>query len=139
MSDLFVFPDVEALVKARLDSELPSYWFEDVTVDTVIPNPRPDVLIVVRRTGGPRLNLVADGAQLTVEAWHPADSDAQTLAQICRALIEAMQGQRLDDTTVYTVTELAGPQNLPDPLSEHPRYTFSVQIAVRGATLAAGS
>jgi hypothetical protein len=36
---------------------------------------------------------------------------------------------------VRRVSEVAGPQDFPDPVSESPRYQFTVQIDTRGAAL----
>jgi hypothetical protein len=102
-----------------------------------VPNPRPASMVLVRRTGGPRLNQVADNAQLTVEAWADSDEDAHDLAQEARGYLFALRGQVVNGVACYRVTDVAGPALLPDPASDQPRYTFSVQTAMRGAALTA--
>lgn len=108
---------------------------DGATVAAKVPNPRPARLVLVHRVGGPRLNLVADDAQIAVECWAPAAEDAADLAQLCRALIHTMRGGVVDGVPIYRIDELAGPADLPDPLSDQPRYVFTVQIAMRGTAL----
>jgi len=129
-----VFPDAEQVVVGFLDDALAARS-EDATVVTMVPNPRPVRMVLVRRLGGPRLNLVADDAQIGVECWEASPAGAHDLAQLARALIHTMRGQTIGGVPVYRVTELAGPADLPDPLSTHPRYVFTVQIAMRGTQL----
>lgn len=133
MTPLVVFPDVRSLLIGHLAGELLAEF--DVTVPVVprVPNPRPSTFVVVRRTGGPRLNLVADDPQVTLDSWAPAEEDADDLAQQCRAIMHAARGAVIDGVPVYRIDEAAGPSQLVDPDTALPfvRQTFSV--AVRGA------
>lgn len=133
MSAVSVFPDAELLISGHLDEVL------DATVGTKVPNPRPSPLVVVRRVGGPRLNPVADDALLTIESWAADPSDAHDLAQLARAHVHALRGQVVAGAAVYRTADAAGPQSLPDPLSDEPRYSFTVSVALRGAALDPGS
>lgn len=108
---------------------------DDATVAARIPNLRPERLVVVRRVGGPRLNLVADDPMISVECWAADTADAHDLAQLCRALVHTMRGGTVAGVPIYRIDELAGPADLPDPLSDQPRYVFTVQIAMRGTAL----
>lgn len=101
-----------------------------------VPNPRLAEMVVVRRTGGVRLNLVADDAVLTVEAWAASDEAAHDLAQEARGYLHAMRGEVIEGVTVYRIADVGGPAFLPDPDSDVPRYTFSVSAAMRGSALA---
>lgn len=129
MTDLFVFPDAAAVVCVALVEEL------DVQAGTKVPNPRPTEFVLARRTGGPRLNLVADDAQISIECWAATDEAAHDLAQRARSVVHAMRGTVVDGVTVYRVAEFTGPQDLPDPISHQPRYVFTVSIAMRGSTV----
>lgn len=131
--DLWVFPDGEQLVIDWLRDRL------DVPVEPKVPNPRPASWVKVTRVGGPRRDLVTDHPMLVVEAWDDDDADARDLLQLARAHVDAMRGQVIDDVTVYGITEVGGPANLPDPTSDQPRWTFTVQVAIRGHYLPAGS
>lgn len=128
MSELILFPNAQAVVAGFLRDE------GFARVERVVPNPRPTgELIVVRRTGGPRQTIVSDNAFLTVESWHDTDADAHDLAQEVRGLLHTLPGQIVDGTVVYGVDELAGPADLPDPLSNQARYTQSFAVHLRGA------
>jgi metal-dependent amidase/aminoacylase/carboxypeptidase family protein len=124
-----MFPDAVAAVVTFLDT----YLLEPVR--SAVPNPRPTAFYTVRRTGGPRRNLVTDGAQITVESWAQTDEDAQDMAQAARAYLHTIVGQTVNGAPVYRCDELAGPALLPDPLSNQPRYSQSFEIAIRGETL----
>lgn len=129
-----LFPDAEEVVVGFLRGALDDRG-DTAEVATRVPNPRPSRLVLVRRLGGPRLNLVADDPQIGVECWDGDTATAHDLAQVCRALIHTMTGRAVDGVPVYRVAELAGPANLPDPLSDQPRYVFTVQIAMRGTAM----
>lgn len=130
MSDAVVFPDAVAVAIAWLTEQMgPGLVYPRV------PKVRPDRFVLVRRVGGPRLNKVADNALLAVEAWDQAEEDAHDLAQDARGYLHALRGETVNGVACYRVDELSGPQLLPDPESEVPRYVFTVQTAMRGAAL----
>lgn len=131
MSALVVFPDVVDIAVQHLTDQLAIHE-QTATVGSVVPNPRPDELVVVRRTGGTRLNLVADEPNITVECWARRAEDAHDLAQLCRAILHAMRASSVAGVPIYRVTDVGGPVDLPDPTSNKPRYTFTVAIAARG-------
>lgn len=131
-----VFPDATAVLVSFLRTELAARS-DSATVGSRVPNPRPDRFVLVRRVGGPALNRVADNATVTIECWDLAAEDAHDLAQLCRALVHSLPGSERSGTPIYRVTELAGPGELPDPLSDHPRYTVTMQVAMRGTSLEA--
>lgn len=124
------FPDAVALVLDYLRDQL-----DDIVCVSQIPNPRPDTFLLVRRAGGVRLNVVADNPMLTVEAWAATPEAAHDLLAEARGRVHAMRGQAFDGVAVYRVTEIGGPAHLPDPTSEQPRYTMTVQVAVRGTAM----
>lgn len=130
MPDLWVFPDGEQLLIDWL-----RHYDDDVQVEPTVPNPRPARWVRVRRVGGPRRDLVTDQPLLVVEAWDDDDADARDLLQLTRARVDAIEGQVFDGVTVYGVTEVGGPGSLPDPTSDQPRWTFTVQVALRGRYL----
>lgn len=127
-----LFPDAAAAAMGALNTQLPALGFTSIPVRSHVPNPRPARFVLVFRTGGPRANLVTDGAQLTIEAWAATEADAHDLAQAARAIINSLQATITGGVTVYGVTELGGPANLPDPVSEQSRFTWSTIVNVRG-------
>jgi hypothetical protein len=129
-----VMPDAVYVLGAFLQSELPDYGWT-VPVRDRVPETRPSRLVVVRRVGGVRRNEVTDEPMVTVEAWAPTHQEAQDLCALSRALIHALPGTVQSSVPVYRVTDVAGPQLLPDPLSNHPRYSCTLTVAMRGATV----
>lgn len=127
-SAVVLFPDATDVVCRLLDPVLP------VPVRSKVPNPRPDSFVTIRRTGGPRKDLVTDNAQITVEAWAETEEEAHDLAQVARAHIGAASGSVVAGVAIYRVTEQAGPGILPDPVSDQPRYSQTFNIALRGVT-----
>lgn len=103
-----------------------------VPVSHRIPPARPQRFVTVTRTGGPRMNLVADNAQVTVDSWAESDDIAHDLAQLARARLVAAAGTVVDGVTIVRVQEISGPGWLPDDLSGQPRYRQSFSVATRG-------
>lgn len=127
-----VFPDVVEAFTGYLRDELGDRGYT-VTVATQVPTTRPAQLVRVLRTGGahhPDPGVPVEQAQLTVECWAATQAASHDLAQISRALIFASRGTV---TGVSRVEEVGGPAYLPDPLSDDPRWTFTVWVTYRGA------
>jgi hypothetical protein len=96
-----------------------------------VPNPRPTTFYTVRRVGGPRRNIVTDSPTITVESWAGSDEDAADMAQLARAVLHDALGTVIAGVLVCKVDEFSGPVNLPDPLSDQPRYTQTFSVALR--------
>lgn len=130
-----LFPPADTVVIAALHLALTARA-DTATVVSFVPDQRPDRFVVIRRTGGPRRDPIVDNAQITIDCWDATDVDAHDLAQLVRALIGAMPGHTYNGVAVYRVTEASGPALLPEPNTALPRYTFTVQIAMRGTAVA---
>lgn len=126
--ELVVFPDTAAVVTTYLAAQLGG-----IHVGTVVPTPRPGTFVVARRLGGIARNRVVDEPLIGVECWAADDAAAQDLAQRCRALLHALEDSFVGAVFVYRIEDAGGPADLPDPLSDNPRYVFTLRIAVRGA------
>ncbi len=126
-----LFPDATAVVIGYLSDALAS---RSVTapVRSRVPNPRPAPFVLVRRLGGPRRDLVTDAPLIGVECWGASEEAAHDLAALCRALIFDLPGSAVDGVAIYRVTETGGLANLPDPLSDNPRYVFTCEVGMRG-------
>lgn len=132
MSEVVVFPDAEAVAVSWLDGKLGA----GVEVSTQVPNPRPDKLCRVTRTGGAgRINLVTDDAQLTFECWGPDEESASATARLAQGHVFAAAGEMVGSAYVRKVTEIGGLTNFPDPESDSPRYQFTVGVQLRGAAI----
>lgn len=135
MAEVLVSPDVVALVIAWLKTELPLIPDQSaVSVTRAVPSPRPPQFLTVELIGGvgrqPGVPVV-DRVAVTVEAWAQRVDQAHDLAQNARAVVHAARGVVLAGVQVYRVTEQGAPVELPDPLSDQPRVTFSVEMHVR--------
>lgn len=129
MTPVLVFPDVAEAVCAQLAT----YLDPSIAVGNLVPNPRPDRFVVVRRSGGTRVTLVTEAAQVTVDCYGNGQPDAEDVAQAARAVIFAMGGARsTNGTDIYRVDDVGGPADAPDPLSDQPRVLFSAALHVRG-------
>lgn len=120
------FPDAAAIVISRLKTALPA-----LTFCHEVPAARPLTFTRIFRTGGPKANLVVDGAQLTIESWAPDVDTAMTNAMAVRARLNALPEQ-IVSPAICRVDEFSGPQELPDPLSESRRVTWTAAVLVRG-------
>lgn len=134
MDALILFPDAVSVVIEHLTDTLPDYG-ETCPVVKETPNSRPSRFVQVFRTGGPRHNLVVDGAQLTIECWATTAAEAADLASLVRGALLAVRSDVVGTVTFYKVDELAGPADLPDPQSQQARMTWSVIAYVRGIDL----
>lgn len=134
MREVVAFPDVEAVLVGWLTVVLPGYGVNQ-TVSTRVPNPRPAQFIRIQRTGGPRQNIVVDGAQVTYECWDDDATQAAATARIVRAvLLAAHNTETPSGAVIYQTEEFSGPALLPD-VSEQPRYSWTVRHHVRGVAL----
>lgn len=122
-----LFANAVAVVMSRLKVALPALVFVHD-----IPTTRPPTFIRILRTGGPRTNLVVDGAQITIESWAATADVAETNAQLVRAQLNALPEQFGVTPPIYLVEELSGPQELPDPVSSSRRVTWSAIVHLRG-------
>lgn len=129
--EVITFPDATLAVVNFLNGSFVDRG-ETAVVGTLIPNPLPERLVVVRRIAGVRQGLVVDLPQLSVEVWAPDESDAHDLAQLVRALIYSMTGITFEGVVVYRVTEVAGPALFRDGETDRPRFVASYQVGVRG-------
>lgn len=133
-TETIVFPDATMVVLDHLAATLPTFG-SAASTHREIPDPRPALFIRVLRTGGTRYSLVSDGAQLTFEAWATTSAAAHDLAQLARGIVNAMPGTVIGGVAVYRVDELSGPGDLPDPVSNQQRYTWSAVVHLRGAAV----
>lgn len=129
-----LFPDATETVILYLTDILDDYG-ETCPVVKEVPQSRPAKFVQVFRTGGPRHNLVVDGAQLTISCWADTDAEAADLASLVRAALLAIRSEVVGTVTFYKVDELAGPADLPDPDSQQARMTWSVIAFLRGVDL----
>jgi hypothetical protein len=122
-----LFPDAEALAVTFLRGQMPG-----TEVHVRVPKIRPATFVQVRRSGGISTGPV-DKPRLDFHVWAPTDEEAKDLAQLCRAHLGDIRGER-SGHQVTAVTEFAGLAPAPDQ-SGAPRWFFSIEITTRGASL----
>lgn len=127
MKPVVMFPDAVLVVIDYLRSVMPV----GTQVYSRVPETRPAEFIRIQRLGGTRRNLVTDRPRVDVECWSDTEESAEALISKTRAYVLAMAGKR-GGTTVYDVSEVGGPQWLPDSVSGQPRYSFAVEFSTRG-------
>ncbi len=122
-----VFPDAELVVVTHLRPRL-----DPVEVHVQVPTDRPDQFLTIRRSGG-TADRLTDRPLIDVFAWARTDEDAKDLAQLALAHMGAIRGRHAG-VSVQGVTEYAGLSPAPDQ-SAQPRWTFSVELSIRGVAL----
>lgn len=139
--ELVVMADAELLFGDYLRVGLAGLLGRAIAVGTRLANlpARPAESVLLFRTGGPARTLVSDGPQLTLETRAPLESKAWELMSYGHALMLA--AGRLGvilpgGHQVHSVIEFAGPANLPDPVTNSPRYTatYSAHIGASVVT-----
>lgn len=129
---MIIDPNVESLVVAYLRGALPVYGLT-MPVGTTVPNPRPTESVTVYRTGGIRRDIVTDQPQITIDVRAGTEKRAVYIIGFVRGLVNELdKSNEFDGNQVQYVEELAGPGNLPDPISGI-RYTMSFSISIRSA------
>lgn len=129
--ELIVGPDVEAWAVEYLSeglAALPDPVAQGVLVATRVPTERAPRMVVVRRDGGTRLDIVREVARLGVRVWGGTDEEVSDLTALVRALLFAAPGHG----PVRRVAEIAGPAYLLED-SGQPLKFFTVELTVKGA------
>lgn len=110
-----------------------------ILVVTKVPTTRPKRFIRTVRTGGFRRDTVTDVARITFECWAGSSTDAERDAQTVRDLFSRAPGTMLSNTEarfkIHRVEEIAGPADSPDPDTDSPRYTLTLEVHLRGRML----
>lgn len=126
-----IFPDAEALLVTYLRSTLAARG-DTAFVGTYVPNTRPARMVRISRVGGTRRNVAQEDAMCVFECWAPDSTQAFGLAQVARALVQALDTV---DGFFPESGEISGPQFFPDPLTTDPRYQFTEVLRLRARPL----
>lgn len=97
----------------------------DVFVSASVPNPRRDRMVIFRRDGGYRMDVVRTMARLTVNVWATSEQEVSALARLTEGLLLSAA----DGVPVLRVTQASGPSPVPDA---QPRRLMSFEVIVRG-------
>lgn len=134
MAEVIVHADAALTIQLGLTGAMASVFRDDVPVLGKIPTKRPPEFLLVLAAGGTRRDLVVDVPTIIVEAWAGRPSRAIELAQRARALMHWFT--EIANASVYNVSEFAAPGDLPDPLTNHARYTATYSVPMRNARVA---
>lgn len=93
----------------------------DVTVSSDVPNPRPEKLVTVERTGGGADSIVLDRPQVMIQCWAKTRLDAYHLAADVDHLVSEIDNLELCDIV------RTGLYNYPDEHGNQ-RYRITYQI-----------
>jgi len=129
--DLIVSPDIEAWAVDYIRGGLAGLSdpvTDNVLVATRVPTERAPKMVVVRRDGGPKLDVVREIARLGVRVWGTSDEEVTDLTNIVRALLQASPG----NGPVRRFVEIAGPSYLLEDSGQPMRF-FTVELTVKGA------
>lgn len=125
-----IFPDAEAVVRKWLFDHLGG-----VGVYSSIPaNPTYPLVTVARLGGVPAVRQYLDMARIDINVWGNNKSEAQDIAQECRALMMDLEGQTVTDPVdafVSGVEDGVGITWLPDPSTNKDRYVLSLNVFLR--------
>lgn len=126
MAEALSPPDLIAGIRSSLATAVA------VPVVTHAPNPRPTAFVVLREVGGAgRSSLVVYRSTLAVEGWAATEPAARDLCHQARAHLLALKGTVSGDLLFYDVRDVAAPGSLPDPVSDTPRFTATLEFATR--------
>ena len=132
MAEILVTPDAELAAVTFLRAGLGALADR---VATKVPAAMPNRMVKVSLTGGSRLNVASDTAQLTVECWGPDEPTTSNLARTAQALMFSAAWTIAGGVFVRRVDSVGGVQFFPDPDTTKPRYQFTVRWHVRPATI----
>jgi len=125
-----VQPDVELWATRWLRAALAARgepYAANVYVSNAVPAQRRDRMVLLRRDGGLRLDLLREAARLGVQVWATTDQDASDLARLVAALLwSAPDGQ-----PVLKVTQPTGATPVADPSGQPLRY-MTFEVTTRG-------
>jgi hypothetical protein len=129
---LVLFADVEQLLVEHLRTALAASaapYAAGAQVGTVVPDPRPDVFVLVRRVGGLSPRFAVDEPRVDLQDWHRTDVEAHDLMQLLRGLLQQARGVG----AIRSVRENSGPLPVPDD-DGTPRYVCTLDLTLKGAT-----
>lgn len=109
--------DVEAIVVEYLSENL------TCSVSSEVPNPRPDYLVTVERTGGP-MALGIDRPTIALQAWAPTRFEAQKLGnRVCATISD------IDELACVSQVTINSFYNFPTEHDEQ-RYQLIVDLVM---------
>jgi hypothetical protein len=133
VAQVVTFANPAQVVWEFLTAQLPARGF-NVKATGLVPNPRPTEFVRVRLGGGTSVDIITDEPTVFVESFAATYNRAQDLSAMCHSLILAAGREGRFGTGRYTrgVEVISRPQDLPDPVTEQPRYSATYAVKLRG-------
>lgn len=133
-NEVLLVPDVELWLCTYLRDRLAASgqpYASGVVVSISVPDPVPPRLVVVRRDGGARLDIVRESARFGVQVWAETDKDATDLAGLTLGLILASP----DGMPVLSASQMSGASSVAEPNPGRRKRYATVELIVRCAAL----
>lgn len=108
-----LFDDIELWATGALRAALAARsepYTDDVYVSNKVPTVRRNRMVIVRRDGGGRLDVVREAPRLGINVWAKTEQDANDLGRLVAALLWAAP----DGDPVSRVTVTGGPYPVAD-------------------------
>jgi hypothetical protein len=118
--ELWATTKLRALILARSEP-----YTDDVYVSNTTPNPRRDRMVIVRRDGGGRLDVVREAPRLGINVWAKTEPDANNLGRMVAALLWASP----DGDPVSRVNVTGGPYPVEEASTHEVRYITAELIS----------
>lgn len=123
--------DTEALYVQAITRALA----DDTPVATRAPSENVEQFVRLSRVGGPSPYPFLDNPMITIECWATNDAVAERLGAKVRAIVWAMDGERIGDAMVSGTHETGGLAYFDDPDSpDLHRYQFTISASIRWRT-----
>lgn len=127
---MLALPYLRTLLADTYSDVYASTYTGGIIVAARVPNPRPPVLVTLRRAGGvERVNGIFDRPRIDAQIFHTSEHAAFALAAFVRAQLLAAPG-RVDG--ISHASTFLGPTPIPDPLSGQARVLLTVTWQIRG-------
>jgi hypothetical protein len=123
-----LFGDAPALIRTVLLARLRERFNVPIPVSTRRPADLPPEFIRIILVGGTRPNTITVSRTFAIEAWATTSGRAVELVEATYAIIHSLENSIVDGVQIGTVGDFALPADLPDPETEHSRFTFTTQI-----------
>lgn len=125
---IVIHDDIELWACARLRAILATRsepYAANVYVSNTTPTPRRDRMVIIRRDGGGRLDVVREAPRLGINVWAKTEQDANDLGRLVAALLAASP----DGNPVSRVTITGGPYAVADESTHEKRYITAELIS----------
>ncbi|WP_146067345.1 hypothetical protein [Arthrobacter sp. SX1312] len=123
-----LFGDAPALLRKILIARLLARFTVQIPVSTRRPGDLPPEFIRILLVGGNRKNKITVSRTFVIEAWAGSSARAVELVEATYSIIHSLENSVVDGVQFGAIGDFALPADLPDPDTEHSRFTFTTEI-----------